>query len=213
MKRSAVPEHRSFVVIDTASSSRWDNLAALSARAALGRLVRAAFRAAGIARWRLSIEDRGDGMIVIVPASVSKVDLLDPFIPNLVAGLRAHNAVVDPGSRIRLRVAIHAGEVIRATPGWVGADLTMACRLVDGQPLYVELARCPAADLVLVVSTLIHDGLIRHAYRGIDPALYTPVRIMVKEVDVPAWLLTADPAMITHRRARTSSVTHGAFEP
>jgi class 3 adenylate cyclase len=163
---------------------------------------------------KLAIEDRGDGMIVLVPASVSKVDLLDPFIPSLVTDLRAHNALVDPALRIRLRVAIHAGEVHRATPGWVGTDLNLACRLVDGQPLYLELARCPSTDLVLVVSTLIHEAVVRHAYRTIDPAAYLPVRVVLKEVDVPAWLLnpTADPATIPHRRVRVPSVTHGVFE-
>lgn len=203
MKRNAEPEHRSFVVIDMLSSSRWDNLAALRARAALGRLVRDAFRSAGI-RWRkLAVEDRGDGMIVLIPSSVSKVDILDPFIPNLAAGLRSYNSVIDPSQRIRLRVAIHAGEVIPAFPGWVGTDLNLACRLVDGDPLYLELARCPTIDLILVVSTLIYDGLIRHGYRTINPADYTLVRIMVKDIDALAWLHTADPAMPPHTAGST----------
>lgn len=210
MNRNAVPEHRSIVVVDIAASSRWDNLAALSARAALARLVQVAFRSAGIARWKLAIEDRGDGMIVLVHASVSKVDLLDPFIPNLIAGLRVHNAVADAGLRIRLRVAIHAGEVIRATPGWVGADLNLACRLVDGPPLYDHLAQSPSTDLVLAVSNRIHDGIIRHAYRTIIPADYRPVRVTLKEVDVDAWLLTAGPTMGNHHRVRAPAVTHGA---
>jgi hypothetical protein len=199
------------VVVDMAASSRWDNLAALSARAALARLLRAAFRSAGIPRWRLAIENCGDGTIILVPASVSKVDLLDPFVPTLVAGLRAYNASVGPGSRIRLRVAVHAGEVIRAARGWVSADVTMACRLVDGEPLYHELARSPSTDLVLVASNRIHDGVIRHAYRTIDPADYTPVRVIVKETDVHAWLLTTNPAMVVHRRARAPSTTRHAF--
>src|SRR5690349_1750776 len=139
MRTTALPEHRSIVVIDMAGSSRWDNLAALRARFTLRRLVRDAFRSTGIAWRRLAVEDRGDGMILLVPASVSKVDLLDPFIPALVAGLRSYNAAADPGLRIRVRVSVHAGEVIPATPGWVGTDVNLACRLVDGEPLYLEL--------------------------------------------------------------------------
>src|SRR5262249_50297562 len=79
------PEPRSTVVTDIPGSGRWSNRAHLRGRAALTAMVRAAFRAAGIAWWKLAVEDRGDGMIVLVPAAVSKVDLLDPMIPCLAA--------------------------------------------------------------------------------------------------------------------------------
>ncbi|RLK58309.1 hypothetical protein [Actinokineospora cianjurensis] len=181
------PEHRSIVVVDMVGSSRWGNVTQFHARAALQRLVRRAFRRAGVPWWRLAVEDRGDGMIILVPPSVSKVDLLDPLVPALVAGLRAHNARSGSRTRprIRLRVAVHSGEVLRARTGWVSADVNLACRLVAGEPLYRELART-GADLVLVVSERVHDGVVRHGYRGIDPAAYAPVRIVVKEADVAA---------------------------
>ncbi|GAA3058072.1 hypothetical protein [Actinokineospora globicatena] len=184
-ERRVRPEHRSIVVVDMVGSSKWGNLAQLRARVALQRLVKRAFRRAGIAWWRLAVADRGDGMIILVPPSVSKVDLLDPLVPALVAGLLAHNAGAGP--RIRLRVAVHAGEVLLARTGWVSADVNLACRLVAGEPLYRELARTDA-DLVLVVSERVHDGVVRHGYRGIDPADYAPVRIVVKEADVAARL-------------------------
>jgi hypothetical protein len=181
------PEHRSIVVFDIAGSGRWDNLAQLRARAALDRMVRSAFRAAGVAWWRLVVEDRGDGMIVLVPATVSKVDVLDPMVPCLAAALHDYNSVVDPRLRIRLRVAVHAGEVLHAPSGWVGVDLNLACRLVSGEPLHQELSRSPRADLVLVVSDVIYQGVVRHSYRALDPARYTPVQVVLKEVDTRAW--------------------------
>jgi hypothetical protein len=83
-------------------------------------MVRAAFRAAGVGWWRLAVEDRGDGTIVLVLPTVSKVDLLDPMIPGLAAALRDYNMATEPACRMRLRVSVHAGEIHRDARGWVG---------------------------------------------------------------------------------------------
>lgn len=151
--------------------------------------VRRAVRAAGITD--LAIEDRGDGMILLIPATVSKVDILDPVIPRLAHELHTHNVKVDPELRIRLRVAVHAGEVHRDPHGWVGSDLNTACRLVNSEPLYQQLQATPDRPLALIVSNLIYHGVVRHHYRTIDPTTYTPIRVISKEVDTVAWLQKA----------------------
>lgn len=186
VSRQIRPEYRSIVVIDMTGSGRWNDLTQLRARAALDHMVRAAFRAAGIAWHRLVVEDRGDGMIVLVPPTVSKADLFDPVLTRLCDLLRKHNNAAGP--RIRLRVALHAGEVLRGPYGWVSTDLNTACRLVNGAPLYRELLRRPQTDLILVVSDTVHQAVVRHGYRGVDPSEYAPVHVRVKEVDTRAWV-------------------------
>ncbi|ONI78139.1 hypothetical protein ALI144C_31555 [Actinosynnema sp. ALI-1.44] len=185
---SPVPEHWSIVVMDIVGSGRWDDRTQLCARTALERIVRAAVRSAGIPWRKLAVEDRGDGMILFVPASTSKADLIDPLIPRLAAILGEYNRVICAASRIRLRVAVHAGEVLRSPSGWVGTDINLACRLVNSEPLYRELTRVPRADVVLVVSDVIHQGVIRHGYRGITPSGYRAVHVVSKEVDTHAWV-------------------------
>jgi hypothetical protein len=182
------PEHRSIVVIDIAGFGRRDNRAQLQARAALHTATRAAFGAAGVAWPRLAVEDRGDGMIVLVPASVSKADLLDPVVPSLAAALARENAAPGRAGRIRVRVSVHAGEVHRDARGWVGTDLNLACRLIDSEPVYRLLDQAPHADLALVVSDLIHHSVVQHGYRRIDPADYSPAHVVVKEVAARAWV-------------------------
>ncbi|MEV4319481.1 hypothetical protein [Actinocrispum sp. NPDC049592] len=189
------PEYRSIVVIDMVGSGRWDDCAQLRSREALDVVVRAAFRAVGVEWGTLVVEDRGDGMILLVPPDVSKVDLLGPLVPTLAKGLREYNSVVGEGLRIRLRVAIHAGEVLRGPSGWVGTDLYLACRLVNSSPLYQELVRSPEVDLVVVVSQAMHDAVVRHGYPGIDRAAYTQVRVVAKEVETTAWLHVPGPAV------------------
>jgi hypothetical protein len=182
------PEHRTILVIDMVGSCQWHNPDQLRARAALTSAVRTAFHSAGISWSQLPVEDRGDGMIVLVPAMVSKLALLDPFVPCLAAAIGRHNLAASDGPRIRLRVALHAGEVHRDARGWAGADLNMACRLVNDDAVYQPLRRHPQADLVLIVSDLIRNGVVRHAYRGIDPDTYTGITVAVKECHERAWI-------------------------
>jgi hypothetical protein len=207
------PEHRSIVVLDIAGSSRWHNQAQLHARRVLMAAVRTASRAA--AMTDPAVEDRGDGMILLIPASVSKVDILDPFIPRLAEELHQHNHMVDPLLHIRIRVAVHAGELHRDEHGWVGTDLNTACRLVNADQLYAQLRHSPARPLALVVSDLIYQGVVRHHYRTINPHSYLPIRVIAKELDTRAWihnaawpspnppLLTIDPAPATFYRDLT----------
>jgi hypothetical protein len=178
------------MVLDIAGSARWHNQDQLRARATLAAAIQSAVRAAGVTMADLAIEDRGDGMILLIPPTVSKVDILDPIVPRLAERLHRHNATAESQRRIQLRVAIHAGEIHRDPHGWVGTDLITACRLVNAEPLYQLLDRNPRADLVLLVSDLIYQGVVRHGYRGIDPADYTQVNVVAKEVRTLAWLRT-----------------------
>lgn len=191
------PEYCSIMVVDMAGSGRWHNQAQSRARAALTAAMRTAVRCGGIGWADLAVEDRGDGMILLIPPSVSKVEILDPVVPRLAEEIHAHNATVEPSFRIRLRVAVHAGEVHRDASGWFGSDLNTACRLVNGEPLRQALEDSPRTELVLVVSDHIYQGVVRHRYRGIDPAGYSAIRLVDKEFDGLAWLsipVTGPPA-------------------
>jgi hypothetical protein len=50
------------------------------------------------------------------------------------------------------------------------------------------LAASQAAMVVLVVSDLLYDGVVRHAYEGIDPDGSKPVRVHGKETSARAWV-------------------------
>jgi class 3 adenylate cyclase len=181
-------EHRSIIVIDIAGSGRWHNRELLLAREVLTAAVHTALHDAGITKP--AIEHTGDGMILLFPAHISKIDLLDPVIPSIAEHIGTHNATANKAPHIQLRMAVHAGEVHRDPNGWVGTDLITTCRLVNGKPLYQELRRPPHPNLVVVVSDLIYQAVVRHHYRGIDPADYTPTHIHVKETATLAWLYT-----------------------
>lgn len=183
------PTHQSVLAFDVEGFSdpyRDDN-AMTAVRAVIYRLVQGAFEAAGVPWDACTHEDRGDGAIVIVPADVSKVLLLDPLLGNLNAALVDHNRDAPMPERIRLRLALHAGEVGRDEHGLSGTDVIAAFRLLDAEELKGALRHSPV-PLAAIVSDVIYDGIVRHRYRGIDPATYHPVSVQVKKTRLHGWI-------------------------
>ena len=60
--------------------------------------------------------------------------------------------------RIRLRMALHAGEIIRYEHGAAGAAINLAFRLVDAEPLKAALEGSSGALAVIVSSWFFERG-------------------------------------------------------
>ncbi|MCP2245079.1 hypothetical protein [Lentzea aerocolonigenes] len=173
---AAEPEYRTMVVVDVCGAGR-DDLARARAEKAMERVVRRAFRAAGVGWWRVVVPDGGHGMVVLVPAKVSKVDLRDALIPALLRELRLHNARNPP---IRLRMAVCAGEVRRHRLRWLADDLSAAFRVLQ--------ADVACQDLAVIVSDVVYRAVARHGVRAVD---YQPVHRSTTSDDVPRPARTA----------------------
>jgi class 3 adenylate cyclase len=156
-------------------------------RESLYELLARAFRDARLDWDDCLREDRGDGMLMIVPGHMLSAAGIDPLVDRLRTGLRRHNRVVTEAARIRLRVAIHYGEVHRDDHGVFGADLNHVFRLLDAPALKRALAES-GGDLGLVVSDYVYHSVIRHNLIPADPAAFRPVRVAVKETRARAWL-------------------------
>ena len=135
MEDQRLAVHRTIVVVDVEGfgDRRRTNRHQLAVREGLYRAMREAFHRAGISWADCGHEDRGDGVFILVPADVPKglfVELL-PFA--LVAALRAHNDTHPGQERIRLRMALHAGEVHYDEHGVTAASINLAFRLLDGR--------------------------------------------------------------------------------
>jgi tetratricopeptide (TPR) repeat protein len=194
------PTHQSVLAFDVEgfSDPHRNDSAQTAVRAGIYRVVKESFTAADVP-WQACVhEDRGDGAIVIVPPEVSKVLLLDPLLGCLSAALIDYNRDARLAERIRLRVALHAGEVGMDQHGLSGTDLVLACRLLDAEELKVALRHSPV-PLAAIVSDGIYDAIVRHRYRDIDPAGYHPVSVQVKKNRLHAWIHlpgTSTPPMI-----------------
>lgn len=165
------PEHRSILVVDIEEFSQRPNPVQLDLHRRLRRLVQGALQAAEIPKDACEWQDRGDGFLVTIGAEVPKSRLLDPVIPLLAKRLAAHNRTAEPAWRLRLRVVVHAGEMLRDTKANVGQAVVAACRLLDAPELRARL-RATSRPLVVAVSDWIQQEVVQHGYGSIDQAAY-----------------------------------------
>jgi hypothetical protein len=157
-------------------------------RTRLYAIMEEAMAAAGISVSGVPYSDRGDGAFWLLPGSTSKVDLTGRFIRELQDRLREHGRLSSTEAALRLRVALHAGEIGKDDRGWVGQDLNTACRLVDLQLLRDALAAAPDAGLVLAVTNDWYSSVVRHGYPGVAAAEFADVPFIAKEVEQRAWI-------------------------
>ena len=127
-------------------------------------------------------------MLVLVPAELPKGLLARSLPSGVVSALRAHNSAHPGLERIRLRMAMHAGEVTYDEYGVTAASINLAFRLVDCAPLREALAGSSGV-LAVIASSWFFEEVIRHA-RG--RAAYRPVPVAVKETTTTGWICLPD---------------------
>ena len=105
--------HRTIIAVDVDGfgDPHRTNPNQVAVREGLYRAMREAFRLAGIPWTDRDHEDRGDGMFILVGPDVPKSLFVESLPSALIAALRSHNAAHTDSERIRLRMALHAGEV------------------------------------------------------------------------------------------------------
>ncbi|UCM91261.1 nucleotidyl cyclase domain-containing protein [Streptomyces marincola] len=189
--------YRAVLAVDIERSAGRGNTAFFAARGALVAALRGAFEETGIA-WEACLhDDLGDGFRVTTPAGTPKARLLHPLVPELSARLRAHNRGAAPGARVRVRVALHAGDVRLGRGGTAtGRPMEVLARLLDAEPARAALAQAPPSVVAAVlVSGHFHDETVCHGYPGIEPELFQRIVFTAKEFAAESWLhLAGHPA-------------------
>jgi hypothetical protein len=209
-KRDAV--HRAIVVVDIAESTHpiRTNDDRLVIREAMYDALSAAFGRSVVPRrhdWqRCRWEDRGDGVLILVPPEVPKARLVTGRPERLEAALACHNAAMERrggeravATQVRLRVAVHAGEVTFDKHGVVGAAIDHTFRLVDAPPLRAALAGSLDA-CALIVSDWFYSDVVYH-HREARPDIYRPVGCEVKGIELSAWLRVPEPRLALEQTA------------
>jgi len=179
------PVPRSLVAVDIEGYSGRDNLGHLELREGLRRVCDEAFRRVGVSPD--ARQDQGDAFLILIRPEVTKARLVDDLVRELLIALRMYNRHRTPQARMRLRVAMHAGEVHLDGTGFGGASIVAVMRLVEADGLRNALKTAPE-DLAVIVSELLHRDVVSQRYRGIDPAQYSEVQVSRKEFSQRAWI-------------------------
>ncbi len=204
MRRTRLAVHRSVLVVDVEEyGQEWRTTPhRLAVRDGLGRALRRAFEDTGLPWADCRVDDCGDGAFVLVPPHVPKALLIESLPYALVDGLRQHNKFHSAEERIRLRMALHAGEVAFDDRGVTAPAINRAFRLLDAAPVKHALRESPGV-LVVVTSDWFFDEVVRHS-GVIDPATFRPARVTVKETVTTGWLCRPDHPYVPTRFSRWS---------
>src|SRR5215813_8946090 len=113
MQHQSLAVHRTILAVDVEAfgDRHRSNRNQVAVRDGLYHAMQDAFREAGIPWTDHEHEDRGDGIFVLVNSEVPKSLFVEALPSALVAALHVHNGTHASREQIRLRVALHAGEV------------------------------------------------------------------------------------------------------
>ncbi len=155
--------HRSIFIVDVESFGDPDrtNTHQLAVRAALYKALTRSLADVRIRRNDCTIEDRGDGALILIFPTVPKSPLVTEMPARLAGNLARHNASSPAPEQIRLRMALHAGEVHQDAQGFTGASLNLAFRLIEAPEARAALRDSPGI-MVLIVSSWFYDEVVRH---------------------------------------------------
>jgi hypothetical protein len=152
----------------------------------LRKVLHGAFSETGIELDTCEVEDRGDGKLILMPLGVDNTKLADLLPSRLVAWLRRHNAVHRPEAQVKLRVALHEGEVREGNQSVLSAAVNLAFDLVDA-PEAKSILRSTPCVLALIASDHFYQDVIFHDPAA-GPGSYRQISVRAHETSTVAWL-------------------------
>jgi class 3 adenylate cyclase len=136
-----------------------------------------------------SWEDRGDGLLTVVPPSIPTALAIRRMHTELPPALEEYNRAHDAPARIQLRIAVNVGPVVTDAVGVTGEAIIVAARLVEA-PLFKQAMDTDRASLGIIASSFVYDTVIRH---DLGLSGYSPVQAAVKESHLTAWMKLFSP--------------------
>lgn len=137
-----------------------------------------------------SWDDRGDGLLMVIPPSVPTAKVIEHLHRELPVALDEHNRAYHDSARIQLRVAVNVGPVASDSMGVSGEAIIITSRLVEA-PLLKQAMDSSGAALGVIASTFIYETVVKHTR---DLTGYSQVQVDVKETNVTAWMKLFDVA-------------------
>jgi hypothetical protein len=182
--------HRTLLVVDIEKfgDPHRTNKNQRAVRAGLYGVLVEAFTRAGIPWWECDVEDRGDSAFILLPAEFPNAPLVDSLPDALVGALVAYNANRPTEEQIRLRMALHAGEIELDNHGATSSSINLLFRLIEAPQLKAALAESTGV-LALITS----DWFFAEAVRASALAMtFRKHEIRVKETTATAWISLPD---------------------
>jgi CRP-like cAMP-binding protein/class 3 adenylate cyclase len=152
-------------------------------------------------------QDRGDGLLTVIPPGVPTADVIALLHRKLPSALDRHNRTDRRATRFQLRIAVDVGPVTSDTMGVSGETIIIAARLLEAAAFKSAFA-ASTATFGLIASRFVFEAVIRHSPNPLDLAGYSQVPVEVKGLTTLAWMklfAASVPPPITYRSAAPHS--------
>ncbi|MFD0684727.1 hypothetical protein ACFQZM_09485 [Actinomadura fibrosa] len=214
MNDRPVAEYRVLLTVDIEDYSSRSDAEQRALQSVLSESVDRAADAARLRRQEWLRQMGGDGFYAVLPPNTDVTRLMDTFVRELDAELGMHNRrrAGDHWSRLRLRLAVHAGPIhIDGATGWPGHHVVQPARLRDSDPVRAAMHAVPAADIAVIVSSEVYRDYIVQGPGEPRPSDFRQVHVAVKKQAYEAYLYL--PGHDIHEVASLAGHQAGAQAP
>lgn len=183
IRSSTLAVHQTICTVDVAGYGGTDRIRAnhVALRSGMYESLEQAFAESDIAWADCFHQGIGDSLLVLAPMTIPKGAFAGPLPDALTRALVAHNETHSPEERIRLRMALHAGEV-RLDEYGVGAPAVVhAARLLNTQSLEDALAASRGPLAVITSDWFYKDVISQHPEYAPETYRRVPVDVRVSE--------------------------------
>ncbi len=153
-------------------------------------------------------QDRGDGLLTVIPPSVPTAEVIALLHRDLPAALDRHNRTDRGATRFQLRIAIDVGPVTSDMMGVSGEAIIIAARLLEA-PVFKAAFATGTVSFGVISSSFVFEAVIKHSLNPLDLAGYFEIPVKVKGFSALAWMKifgpSAPPAAF-YRSARPASL-------
>ncbi|MER7559764.1 hypothetical protein ABTZ46_22665 [Nocardioides sp. NPDC126508] len=208
----ADPVHKTLLVFDIEKFGPRQHIEQAEAQRVVYGFLEQVLTKAEIEQTSTRIEDRGDGVFVVLDADVVKAKLIRSVLTELPTALYDYNRLASDTAKIRMRAAVHAGDVEITSRGVVGTPAIEVFRLLNSKKLYAQLEES-AELLVFAVSEAIHHDVILHDFSGIRADHFHPIDADDKEPRVAGWIYATTPPRHTTSACQTTPAEPAAPAP
>ncbi|RSN56102.1 hypothetical protein DMH01_30290 [Amycolatopsis sp. WAC 04182] len=179
---------RTIVVVDVVGFTAPDRnrLDRLAVHQGMYEVLKTAFAESGIDFDSCAHEDRGDGVLVLLPPGTTKSLVADLLPDRIAVALRRYNHTRTPQAQMRLRVSLNSGEVVDDGNGWVGEAVDIAFRILDAQQAKDAFAESGRMIAFICSQRFFADVIEKDP--GLLPESYSPIPVSVKTFTGTAYL-------------------------
>ncbi|PZG31198.1 hypothetical protein C1I98_30330 [Spongiactinospora gelatinilytica] len=176
------------VAVDAEGYGRGDDLRHDSIQSGLAQVMDRGAREAGLRREIWTRQEAGDGEVIVLPQGEPELRVIDDLVRRVRKALHDHNRERRDDARLRIRIAIGHGVVKRGAMGFVGQVVVTTCRLLNAQAARTALKENPRADLVLTLTDLLYEDVVRQLHTSYRPESFIRLEVPTKERTEIAWM-------------------------